>query len=503
MTSRGSFESAVEETEKRYGLGPAAQQQQKYFDRFRGLPFWIPDKEKHEAAYDRWLAKSYSDPKGSKPCCFWHALGLPEKNGTPMPMFDYEQQIYEALQAHPYLWIKKATGLGITEFFLRLMTWLCLKDDEFKDSQFCIVTGPRIDLAITLIKRLKMLFTDYSFTEKETTLVLNNVLIEAFPSHHLDAMRGLKNVKFILLDEGDFLPINQQQDARDVMERYIAKSSPYLVMISTPNGPEQLFQSIEQEEHCLYHRMVLPYTVGVGKIYTKEEIQEARASPSFPREYECQYIGVQGNVFSPKSIETAIELGGKLEAARKGGIPYDMQKSMGVDAGFGSSKFGICVTAINRHNIIETLYAEEFDKPNFQDMIDEIINIRRNFNVSKLYVDDANPEVIRALKFAYGEQQDWHQVMLKHKHDWIHWMNIIPVSFRSEHKEMLAHLKRFLDSESFAVSPTKFNKLVIALRTSVATEGSLNKELTSHDDLIDALRLSMKCWSVKTEKVIA
>jgi hypothetical protein len=52
---------------------------------------------------------------------------------------------------------------------------------------------------------------------------LNGVKIEAFPSHHLDAMRGLTNVSFILLDEADFFPPGQQQDARDVSERYIAK----------------------------------------------------------------------------------------------------------------------------------------------------------------------------------------------------------------------------------------------------------------------------------------
>lgn len=63
----------------------------------------------------------------------------------------------------------------------------------------------------------------------------------------LDAMRGLPNVKFILLDEADFFPIGQQQDARDVSERYIGKSDPYIIMVSTPNQPNGLFQRIEQE----------------------------------------------------------------------------------------------------------------------------------------------------------------------------------------------------------------------------------------------------------------
>jgi hypothetical protein len=38
-------------------------------------------------------------------------------------------------------------------------------------------------------------------------------------------MRGLPNVSFILLDEADFFPPGQQQDARDVSERYIEVKS--------------------------------------------------------------------------------------------------------------------------------------------------------------------------------------------------------------------------------------------------------------------------------------
>ena len=108
----------------------------------------------------------------------------------------------------------------------------------------CIVTGPRIDLAITLIDRLKKLFTNITatFANKETVIELNGVRIESFPSHHLDSMRGLPNVSFILLDEADFFPPGQQQDARDVSERYIGKSNPYIVMISTPNAPNDAIE---------------------------------------------------------------------------------------------------------------------------------------------------------------------------------------------------------------------------------------------------------------------
>ena len=36
-----------------------------------------------------------------------------------------------------------------------------------------------------------------SFDSKETVIELNGVHIEAYPSHHLDSMRGLTDVSFI------------------------------------------------------------------------------------------------------------------------------------------------------------------------------------------------------------------------------------------------------------------------------------------------------------------
>jgi len=132
-------------------------------------------------------------------------------------MFDYEVDVFNQLFnsnntfKDKHLFIVKATGLGITELSLRIIAWLCTKDDKLKGSQICIVTGPRIELAITLIDRLKVLFYNLgvTFSDKETVLNLNDVHIEAYPSHHLDSMRGLANVSFIYLDEADFFPDSQ------------------------------------------------------------------------------------------------------------------------------------------------------------------------------------------------------------------------------------------------------------------------------------------------------
>jgi hypothetical protein len=37
--------------------------------------------------------------------------------------------------------------------------------------------------------------------------------------------------------------------------------------------------------NCIYRRLFLDYTYGLDKIYTVEEIEKAKKSPSFEREY--------------------------------------------------------------------------------------------------------------------------------------------------------------------------------------------------------------------------
>jgi hypothetical protein len=196
------------------------QQQFRLFERLHNKSFWIWNIQEHK----------HEDFITNRDCCFNHIVGLPQRDGQYMPLYDYEKIIFDSLVAQvgktsysKHLWIKKATGLGISEFMLRFMAWLCLKDSALAGSQMCIVTGPRIDLAIALLERMKKLFaigngiaaaSVTAFDTKETVIELNGVKIEAFPSHHLDAMRGLPNVSFILLDEADFFPPGQQQDAR-------------------------------------------------------------------------------------------------------------------------------------------------------------------------------------------------------------------------------------------------------------------------------------------------
>jgi hypothetical protein len=122
----------------------------------KGKPFWIWDKEEHLR-----LATETNEQ-----CCFNHIVGLPVKDNVEYPLFDYEKTLYDSLLTidgsfkDKHLWVKKATGLGVTEFMLRIMAWLCTtsinNNNAFHQArnsqQMCIVTGPNIDIAIKLIK---------------------------------------------------------------------------------------------------------------------------------------------------------------------------------------------------------------------------------------------------------------------------------------------------------------------------------------------------------------
>jgi hypothetical protein len=439
---------------------------------------------------------------------------LPTKEGLEKPMFDYEKILYDSLLnpesyntlnhrfKNKHLWVKKATGLGVTEFFLRLMAWLCLKDNSYRNSQMCIVTGPNIDIAIKLIKRIKGLFEPklgLTFANKETVLELNGCTIEAYPSNHIDAYRALDNPKFILLDEADFFRKGEQEDVRHVSERYIAKSDPYIVMVSTPNSPDGLFEMIEKEpeETCLYKRLFLDYTYGLDRIYSREEIEKAKASPSFEREYNLKYLGRIGNVFHTKDIEVAIEKGKNYDPDSINSYTF---KSMGIDPAYGSSNFGIVITQFS-DGMIQVLYADEFPRPDYNEMLQRCIELIENYNIAKVYIDGANPSFIRSLKQMLGERSDYEKVIDYYKKIKWHWkehMQVIPINFSTEHREMLGHAKMLMESGMVAINPAASDKLIIALRSAVENEGSLDKEATSHDDIFDAFRMCLKMYEFKT-----
>lgn len=340
----------------------------------------------------------FLDIRGS---CFNHIIGLPRKDLDPKPLFPYEKLVYDAWSNNQHLWIKKATGLGISEFFLRMMLWLCLRNNDYQNCQMCIVTGPNIDLAKKLIYRMKNMIIDYpNFKfDKVTDYVLevNKCSIQAYPSNNLGSFRSLTKPKFILLDEADFFKVGEQEEVRHVSERYIAKSNPYIVMVSTPNNPSGLFEQIENEpsESCLYNRLFLDYRVGLGKIYSVADIEKAKQSPSFEREYDLKYGYGFGNVFLHEEIENCCSMFKPIK------INHSCPISMGIDPGFGSSKFAITILQLE-DNVLRVIYAKEFNRASYENMLLEVSRLKVQYRPQKIFVDGSKPDFIKSLKSLFN-----------------------------------------------------------------------------------------------------
>jgi hypothetical protein len=163
-------------------------------------------------------------------------------------------------------------------------------------------------------------------------------------------------------------PTFQQKEVRAVMEGYIGKpnSNPTIVLVSTPKAPGGLMQQIELETDSLYHKLFFGYRHGLEgpyPIYSQELIQQAKLSPEFGREYEMQYLGLVGNVFSQASIENCHKTAYDI-----GVIHPNVKKSIGIDPSYGSSNFAIVATQYVDGKI-QVIAAEEYQRPNFTDMI--------------------------------------------------------------------------------------------------------------------------------------
>jgi len=313
---------------------------------------------------------------------------LPRKHGNEFPIFEYEMDLLNLVQEKKKIWIKKCTGIGASELLLRIICWKCETDRSWADSIVCIVTSPRLELATTMISRIKRFYpeiTDY----RATRIVINGVTIEAFPSHHLDAMRGLANPSMIFLDEADFFPASLQSEVLTVAERYIAKSNPHIILCSTPNMPDGLYAKIEKDKNSMYEKVYLPYTIGLEQgIFTEEEINEAKKSASFEREYNLRYGSDDGNIFAYELVDKVTR---EYDLALKDG-----DKILAIDPAYASSKFAI-IGGEKKGDVIEIKLCEllEFASPTA--MAERIALLSADYT-DGVFVDSAGAGLITDLE---------------------------------------------------------------------------------------------------------
>ena len=82
---------------------------------------------------------------------------------------------------------------------------------------------------------------------------------------------------------------------------------------------------------------------------------------------------------------------------------------IGIDPGFGSSPFGICVSTFIDGKA-RILFADEFPRPGHEEMALQIWDLIQYHNCNKVYIDNSSPSMIKSLKIHWGERSDYENI---------------------------------------------------------------------------------------------
>jgi hypothetical protein len=528
-----------------------------------------------KSSFFDWFAKDHkkilnvNESIGRKCPCFTCQIGWPVKGSKKYPLFDYQLQCFRALtepsfinvrkateeddrwyddkqksieklsatkddnkisahqrlrqerierQSYPakykHLAILKASALGISELTLRFLLWLAVRNDDLRDSQMIIFTGPRLELAVSLLNRAKNMLKSNSilFSDKETLLMINSVDILAVPSHHADSARSYPNISALVVDEAAFIPDREIDNVMDICIRNIPKSNPYLIALSTPQKPGDFMDRLFQEDYetSIWKRLALDWNWGINKIYDSNDINKIKGDRGFLREFCLKFSGLAGNVLDPEAIDRCITTGDTLAKT----APLDdwnipTKYVMSIDIGWGSSNTAIMVSRFVSGKV-QIIYSREFNRPVFADIISTIWQLKNkcNGNLQNILMDASATELYTTLcnEFNQNPSQQYlrdQQAQCKKANIYLeNRLFVCPIPFNPQAKHMLNHTQRMTqetedDGSAMVGIYSSFTDLITACQSAYSVEDKLDKERGVFADSFDALlmNLSFYRWS--------
>ena len=509
--------------------------------------------ETYNEQYERWLKGELPDSSFVRPkCCFNHYFSLPNKGDILLPIFDYELFLVSIFQTLKRIDILKSRGLGITELVLRYILWRIVKSREWAYRMGAIITGLRLDPAVTLINRMKALFQrnfPIKFDTRQTEFIFNDVIVKAFPSRNsANTLRSYADFAFVFIDEADFFKLTDQIEIKHAAEGYFLKSQPLMIWVSTPHMPggimekfrhqflervntlsnipanpyhiplESNIKELENEYYFDYFHIELPYHVGLGKIYDEVLLAEERQKDYFPKEYLLQFGYGIGDLFTEADIRKCF-----IHEYNPFDYFKDTYKCLTIDQGLGSSKFAFMLTEFvpypeqygittlplrNQRFLVRTLFADEFYRPDPSEMenldktlIDEYHIIDQR-NKGKIAVDGANIGMIKKIKEIIREPLDYDrrlETMPSHeKWSYITTMKCMPVNFAKLQKQMLYTYHDYVTKGYVAINKFQFQPLLDQMRIAKAndTQGLIKEKGGPTLDLLDCARMQAYVYSI-------
>ena len=162
--------------------------------------------------------------------------------------------------------------------------------------------------------------------------------------------------------------------------------------------------------------MYLSYKTGLNKVYTLQEIERARASPSFEREMNFKFLGTVRNAFNIEDINAAVTADSYDPDADYSGT---VSHWLGLDSGFGSSKTAICIVRwVN--DKLEVVFSQEFERILFSDLVNMVRQLVYWYpTMCKILVDGSSASLVGELRTSYGETVPYNNLPTEVIDNWI------------------------------------------------------------------------------------
>jgi hypothetical protein len=303
-----------------------------------------------------------------------------------------------------------------------------------------------------------------------------------------------RDVKFVYISDITMSNVDYSEILSGAFTR-LANSEGYFLCETIPGDPigpiyELWLRSKQQEDNQFWIREY-PTTRAVDFGIVSQEFLDAertRHGSLYSKFYDAQFVASGGNVFRLEDIQAAELLGLQYDPGDAMFTQILYPKALSVDPGFGSSKFAILLSQL-RNKKIEILIADEFEQPNFIEMCKEVFSIIARYNVTKTFVDAANPEFARQLKKSLNE---YHYTVINKVEDALNTgQKIVPINFATLERDMLTKVQSLVAAHDIAIHK-RFNSLLVEMRIAQESNGKLQKYQQGKTlDLIDALRMNI------------
>lgn len=437
------------------------------------------------------------------------------KTGQPSTkLAAYQYELWKAGYFHKYRLVIKGNKIGLTtsclmELFYHaitdcagheiliiaqnlnmsknhLYTLRKLAGNSIKYKRF-IIGEPTEGLLRDEVTKITQLFLHNAKNPNQPTRVI------AIPANSGNAV-SWRDVKFVFISDITMSNIDYSEILSGAFTR-LANSEGYFLLESIPGDPigpvYELWLNARQQQDNQFWIREYPTTMAVDFGIVSQEFLDAerlRHGSLYSKFYDAQFVASGGNVFRLQDIQACEILGLEYDPDDSLFTEVLYPKSLSIDPGFGSSKFAILLTQL-RNQTIEVLIADEFEQPSIRDMISEIFSIIARYNVTKTFVDAANPEVCRELKRSLND--NYYEVITKPEQALTSMQKIIPVSFGVLQSAMLTKLQLLVSQHQISIHK-RFNALLVQMRIAQEVNGKLQKYQQGRTlDLIDALRMNI------------